>query len=101
MILPASLPFHASKSFSSFSEGTAMTCAVTGPWVGGDHGVAWAIKTAVSGVTISTEVLIWRHPKPKSPQLSRCALAHPIAVSWSRVHAFALAKLGEPVSRGP
>src|ERR1700678_731610 len=101
MILPASLPFQASKSFSSLSVGTAMTCAVTDPLVAGDHGVAWAIKTAVSGVTISTEVLIWRQPMPNSPQLSRRALAHPIAVSWSRVHALALAKLGEPVSRGP
>ena len=99
MIFSASLPFQASKSFSSFSYGTAITSAVTDPGVGGDHGVAWPINTAVSGVTMSMEVLIWRQPMPKSPQLSRCALLQPIAVSWSRVQAFALARLGEPVSR--
>ena len=58
-----------------------MTSPVTHPGVAGDHGVAWAIKTAVSGVTISTEVPIWRHPMPKSPQLSRCASEHPMAVN--------------------
>ena len=85
--------------FFFLSRGTAITSAVTVPWVAGDQGVACAIKTAVSGVTMSTAVLSCRQPKPKSPQPSRCGLAQPMAVSWSRVHAFALAKFGEPVSR--
>ena len=80
---------------------TEMAGAVTGPLLEGDHGVAWAMKMAVSGSVMRTHVLICCQPMPNSPQSSRCALAQPILVSWSRVHALAFAMLGEPVRRGP
>ena len=73
----------------------------TGPLVEGDHGVAWAINTAVSGSVMRTQVLSCCQPIPNSPQSSRCALTQPILVSWSRVQALAFAMFGDPVSRGP
>ena len=60
---------------------TETACAVTGPFVEGDHGVAWATKTAVSGSVIRTQVFSCCQPMPNSPQSSRCALTQPILMS--------------------
>src|SRR5580693_4310317 len=80
---------------------TYTAAPLMGPLVEGDQGADCAIKTAVSGEVIRTQVLICCHPIPNSPQSSRCAFEQPMAVNWSRVQALALAIFGEPVSRGP
>src|SRR5271167_1099530 len=97
---PDSLPLYLSRSFSSLTS-IQTAGPVTAPSVAGDHGAACAIKTAVSGDVMRTQVLSCCQPIPNSPQSSRCALLQPIAVSWSRVHSLARFKFGEPVSRGP
>ena len=73
-IFPASLPLYLSKSASVFMS-TQTAGAVTGPFVAGDHGAACAMKTAVSGEVMRTQVFSCCQPMPNSPQSSRCALA--------------------------
>ncbi len=79
-ILPASLPLYLSKSFSSLID-TQTAWPLMGPLLEGDHGAACAMKTAVSGDVIRTQVLSCCQPMPNSPQSSRCALLQPIAAS--------------------
>src|SRR5205085_9916411 len=71
------------------------------PFVPGVHARGSAQSCATSGAVMRTVHSSYDQPRPNGPQLSRCALLRPNAVSLSRVHSLARFMFGEPVRRGP
>jgi len=78
------------------------TSAVNGFSKPGDQGIRIADEGEWSAARLfALKIVLSDHPRPKGPHASRCALVRPKHFNWSRVHSFALLRLGEPVSRGP
>ena len=99
--MPASLPFHFSRSASA-SIGAKTTSAVTVPSTPGVQALGTPVM--IHGCAPDTTVAENRsftQPRPNVPHDSMCGLLAPHSVSRLTAQSAAALKLGEPVSLGP
>ena len=96
------LPFKsAASSCSAVIAATLTTSADTRPSKPGDQTLGYA--STGHGLSPVTAIATWsqRQPRPNGPQASVRAFCRPKVPNALVAHAWALRRLGEPVTRGP